>query len=137
MRLPKSKDLVPIGSALDDLTGMPEAVRGRFGAALRFVQNGGHPSEARPFREGVSREVMKLVEDFDRDTYRAAYVADFPECVYLLHVFKKKSTSGIGTPKPDINTIEARLKAAREDYQRRYGTKEISHERKFHRARNP
>ena len=37
---------------------------------------------------------MKLAEDFDSDTYRAAYVADFPECVYLLHAFKKKSTSG-------------------------------------------
>jgi len=64
---------------------------------------------------------MKLVEHFDKDTYRAAYVADFPQCVYLLHVFKKKSTSGIATPRPDLNTIQARFKAAKEHYARHYG----------------
>ena len=63
---------------------------------------------------------MKLVEVHDSDTYRAAYVAEFPECVYLLHVFKKKSTSGIGTPQRDLNTIELRFRAAREHYRRHY-----------------
>ena len=98
---------------------MPDEIKGPFGAALRFVQNGGQPAEARPFGEGLPREVMKLAEDFDRDTYRAAY-ADFPECVYLLHVFKKKSTQGIGTPQRDLNAIKARLKAAMEHYRRHF-----------------
>jgi phage-related protein len=120
MRPPRSKGLIPVGSALDDLSAMPNEVKGPFGAALRFVQNGGHPADARPFKEGLPREVMKLAEDFDTDTYRAAYVADFPECVYLLHVFKKKSTSGIGTPQRDLNTIEVRYKAAMEHYRRHY-----------------
>jgi phage-related protein len=120
MTLPRPKVLIPIGSALDDLSEMPDGIKGAFGAALRFVQNGGFPADARPFKEGLPREVMKLAEDFDSDTYRAAYVADFPECVYLLHVFKKKSTSGIGTPQRDLNTIELRFKAAREHYQRHY-----------------
>jgi phage-related protein len=122
MDRPKSKELIPIGSALDDLSEMPDEVKGPFGAALRFVQNGGRPADARPFGEGVDRAVMKLIEDFDRDTYRAAYVAEFPECVYLLHVFKKKSTSGIATPRPDLKVIELRLKVAREDHERRFGT---------------
>jgi phage-related protein len=34
--------------------------------------------------------------------------------VYVLHAFKKKSTKGIGTPKPDIELIRARHKAARD-----------------------
>lgn len=123
MRSPRSKDLVPIGSALDDLTAMPDEVKGPFGAALRFVQNGGRPADARAFGEGLPREVMKLAEDFDSDTYRAAYVADFPEVVYLLHVFKKKSTSGIGTPQRDLHTVELRYRVAREHYDRHYGNK--------------
>lgn len=31
--------------------------------------------------------------------------------VYVLHCFQKKSTRGIATPKPDLDLIEARLKA--------------------------
>jgi len=32
--------------------------------------------------------------------------------VYVLHCFQKKSTSGIGTPKPDMDLIHERLKVA-------------------------
>jgi phage-related protein len=34
--------------------------------------------------------------------------------VFVLHVFQKKSKSGIATPKPDMELIEARLKRAAE-----------------------
>lgn len=63
---------------------------------------------------------MKLVEDHDGDTYRAAYVIAFPECLYLLHVFKKKASSGKSTPRPDKQTIEARFKAAKAHYEQNY-----------------
>jgi phage-related protein len=32
--------------------------------------------------------------------------------VFVLHVFQKKSKSGIATPKPDIDIIRERLKVA-------------------------
>ena len=99
---------------------MPEPVQDVFGAALLDVQYGDHPDGARPFGEGVPHGVMKLVEDFDRDTYRAAYTVSFPNAVYVLHVFKKKSASGLATPKPDKDIIPARLKAAEEHYRRTY-----------------
>jgi phage-related protein len=67
---------------------------------------------------------MKLVEDFDRDTYRAAYTVSFPQAVYVLHVFKKKSATGVATPKPDKDAVRARLKAAKEHYRRTYAKKE-------------
>lgn len=64
---------------------------------------------------------MKLVERHDGDTYRAAFVVEFAECVYLLHVFKKKSASGHVTPRPEIETIRSRLKTARAHYRTIYG----------------
>ena len=100
---------------------MPEDVKDVFGSALLDVQYGDTPSGARAFGEGVSREVMKLVEDFSGDTYRAAYTAVFPECVYVLHVFKKKSKSGLATPKPDKDVIETRLAAARQHHAKQFG----------------
>lgn len=33
--------------------------------------------------------------------------------IYVLHVFKKKSTSGISTPKPDLDLVRQRLREAR------------------------
>lgn len=80
---------------------MPQAVRRAFGGALRFAQLGGFPEGCRPFGEGLPREILKLVEDHEGDTYRAAFVLAFKECVYLLHVFKKKSVSARATPRPD------------------------------------
>jgi phage-related protein len=38
--------------------------------------------------------------------------------VYVLHAFEKKSKHGLATPKPDVDLMRARLKAAREHYLR-------------------
>jgi phage-related protein len=40
----------------------------------------------------------------------------------VLHVFKKKSMSGIATPQPDKERIRLRLRAAEEHYRKTYGT---------------
>jgi phage-related protein len=114
------KPLHFVGSSLKDLRGMPEEVQDVFGSALLDAQYGDHPEGARPFGEGVSRKVMKLVEDHDRDTHRAAYTVSFPGAVYLLHVFKKKSARGVSTPKPDKDLIRVRLRAAEDHYRKAY-----------------
>jgi phage-related protein len=123
-RPPRERDFHEIGSSLKDLAEMPLEIRRSFGRALRAAQNGAYPEDSRPFGEGLDREIMKLVEKLEGETYRAAYVIAFPECVYLLHVFQKKSASGKATPRPDKVTIEARWKAAKEHYRQNYGSKE-------------
>jgi phage-related protein len=40
------------------------------------------------------------------------YVVALRKAVYVLHAFMKKSTSGIGLPRPDADVIAARLKRA-------------------------
>jgi phage-related protein len=115
------KPLHFIGSSKKDLRGMPEEVQDVFGSALLDAQFGDVPDGARAFGEGMPHEVMKLVEDFDGDTYRAAYTVAFARAVYVLHVFKKKSKSGIGTPVPDRELIRTRLKAAAEHHRHTYG----------------
>lgn len=115
------RPLIAIGSSLDDLGDMPIEIRRTFGRALRAAQNGAYPEDSRPFGEGLPREVLKLIESHHGDTYRAACVIEFPECVYLLHVFKKKSASGKATPKPALDTIRARWSAAKEHHRNNYG----------------
>ncbi len=109
-----------VGSAKRDLLGFPEDVVDEFGYALGAVQMGGQPPSAKPWR-GEGPGVFELVEDHHGDTYRVAYTVRFAKAVYVLHCFQKKSPSGIRTAKSDVDLIHERLKAARNDYEVRYG----------------
>jgi phage-related protein len=57
---------------------------------------------------------MEIVEDSQGSTYRAVYTVKVGDAIYVLHCFQKKSTKGISTPKPDMDLIRERLKAAQE-----------------------
>ena len=55
---------------------------------------------------------MEIVAPFDGDTWRGAYTVRLKGAVYVLHVFQKKSKSGIATPKREIDLIHWRLATA-------------------------
>lgn len=55
---------------------------------------------------------MEVADDWLGDTYRAVYTARLAPAVFVLHVFQKKSKSGIATAKRDMELIRARLRAA-------------------------
>jgi len=61
--------------------------------------------------------VLEVVENYHGDTYRAVYTVRFAKAIYVLHVFKKKSKTGIKTPKHEIDLIVARFKQANAHYQ--------------------
>ena len=56
--------------------------------------------------------VLEVVEDYHGNTWRAVYTIQLKNAVYVLHVFQKKSVAGKATPKPEIDLIYQRLKAA-------------------------
>ena len=123
-RLPKiiifdnmpDEDLRPVywvGSSYKDWTAFPAEVQDGMGYALHLVQTGKTPTNAKPLR-GLETGVLELIEDHDGDTYRCVYTIRFPEAVYVLHAFRKKSKRGVSTPKQDIALIKARLKRAEE-----------------------
>jgi len=120
---PHRKRLEWIGSSRKDMKSLPEDVKDVFGSALLDAQYGDHPVGARPFGEGLPKEILKLVEDDDGNTYRAAYTVVFPEVVYVLDVFMKKSKSGVKTPQADKDRVLARYKTAQRDYAERYSTR--------------
>jgi len=80
--------------------------------ALYLAQIGKKHVDAKPLRGFGSAGVLEVVEDYHGDAYRAVYTVRFAAKVFVLHVFQKKSTKGIGTPKHDIDVIRERLKAA-------------------------
>ena len=112
------KDLIWIGSSLEDLKEFPEDVIDSLGYALHEVQEGYKPRKAKPLT-GVGSGVMEIVCDFDSNTYRAIYALKLGDVIYVLHCFQKKSKTGIATPKKDIELIRARLHDAQLLYKKR------------------
>jgi phage-related protein len=70
-----------------------------------------HPKAAKPLK-GFGSGVLEIRDNHDGDTYRAVYTVRFEEVVYVLHVFQKKSTSGIATAQRDLDLIRRRLREA-------------------------
>ena len=91
---------------------LPGEVQDVFGYALHLAQEGKKHEQAKPLKGFGGAGVLEVVEDFKSDTYRAVYTVKFGNAVYVLHCFQKKSSHGIETPKPDMNLIRERLKAA-------------------------
>ena len=87
-------------------------MRHEFGYALYLAQTGRTHAKGKSLSGFGSSGVMEVIEDWQGNAYRAAYTVRFEAAVFVLHVFQKKSKSGIATPKKDIDLIRARLKAA-------------------------
>ena len=111
---PKLRPLVWVASAKADLMRLPRRVVHDFGFALYTAQIGDMHPNAKPLTGFGSAGVLEIVEDDRGSTYRAVYTVRFREAVFVLHVFQKKSKRGIATPKPDVDLIRTRLKAARQ-----------------------
>jgi len=114
------KPLFWVGSSKKNLLEFPADVQLHLGAALGVAQFGGKHPDAKPWK-GDGPGVMEVVEDHRSDTFRAVYTVRFEGAVYVLHVFQKKSKSGIKTPKADQELIASRLKDAERDYRERHG----------------
>lgn len=106
------KPLVWMGSSREDLRSMPQQVRRDIGQALYTAQQGETDPAAKPLKGFGGARVMEIVERYRGDAYRAVYTAHFADAIYVLHVFQKKSTRGIATPKPDLDLIRRRLAEA-------------------------
>lgn len=106
------KPLLWVGSAKKDLLAMPGEVQDSFGYALYLAQTGGKHAQAKPLKGFGSAGVLEVVESEAGSTYRAVYTVKIASAVYVLHCFQKKSTSGIATPKPDMDMVRERLKVA-------------------------
>jgi phage-related protein len=106
------KKLLWVGSAKKDLIAMPGDVQDSFGYALHQAQIGKKHEQTKPLKGFGSAGVLEVVEDSGGGTFRAVYTVKFANAVYVLHCFQKKSTRGSATPKPEMDLIRERLKAA-------------------------
>lgn len=115
---PHQKPIAWVGSSKKDLKAMPGGVQDDIGYALDLAQHGEQADYARRMH-GDLHDVIEIRAQNERgdSTFRGAYTTELGGIVYVLHVFQKKSKSGIETPKRDLDLIRQRLKQAREHYE--------------------
>lgn len=108
----QEKPLEWIASSYKDLMALPADIRHRFGYGLSLAQMGDQDDAAKVLKGFGGAGVLEIIEDDAGGTYRAVYTVKFPEAVFVLHCFQKKSKRGIATPKEDMDIVRARLKVA-------------------------
>lgn len=111
MELPRR--VVWLGDSRRTLQAFPQPVRRDMGAALFAAQCGQTAAHIKPFK-GVGSGVMEIAERYDTNAYRLIYAVQIGKSIYVLHVFQKKSKSGVATPPMDVDLIVKRYKEARE-----------------------
>lgn len=94
---------------------MPLEVQKDIGHSLRELQKGKDPGNAKPLKH-LHEPISEIVVDERAGTFRALYTVEFEELIVVLHVFQKKSKSGIATPKPEIDLVLQRMKQAKIEY---------------------
>lgn len=98
------------GSSFKDLTDenvFSLEARKVVGTQLRKIQRGDEPDDWKPFDDvgaGTKEIRIKLTDG----AFRVMYVAKFPEAVYVLHCFKKKTQK---TSQHDTDIAKRRYKA--------------------------
>lgn len=99
------KPLRWLGSALADLREFPNEARSDAGFQLRMVQLGDEPLDWKPMRTiGPGAAEIRIQRG---GQFRVLYVARFPEAVYVLHCFQKRTQK---TGRPDLETAVARYR---------------------------
>jgi phage-related protein len=96
------KELRWIGSSKQRLKEFPDEAMDEAGHQLRRVQKGLEPSDWKPM-PAIGHGVIELRVHFPGE-YRVIYVAKFPEAIYVLHAFGKKTQK---TPQRDFDTARA------------------------------
>jgi phage-related protein len=104
------RPLLFVGSSQDDLRRFPSPVTKAFGVALLEAQMEGTHSIVKLLQGFPGHRVYQASESFAGDAYRVVYTIK-ADTVFVLHAFKKKSTKGRATPRPDKELILHRLKA--------------------------
>jgi phage-related protein len=94
----RSKEVRWVGASRDRLKEFPGEAMDEAGHMLRQVQRGIEPADWKPMRS-IGAGVLEL-RIHNPQEFRVIYIAKYPEAIYVLHAFSKK------TPKTAVKDIE-------------------------------
>lgn len=81
--------------------------------ALEIAAHGERADIAKPM-QGLGSGIFEVALTYRSNAYRVVYVLQLDEDIWVVHAFQKKSTTGIRTPKQEIDLIRKRIKRLKE-----------------------
>lgn len=102
-----------IKAARKEFDGFPAPVQKDALRALTVAAGGHRGDHVKPLK-GFDSGVMEITLRHRGDAFRVIYTVQFGEEIWVVHVFQKKSTRGIKTPKHEIDLAHERLKRLKE-----------------------
>lgn len=99
------KPILWLGSSRDDVKAFPVDARHVAGFQLRRVQQGLDPNDWKPMT--VIGAGVREIRIRTGTEHRIFYVAKFPEAVYVLHAFEKRTRK---TPKRELRLARDRFR---------------------------
>ncbi len=108
------KKLTWLADSRADVKRFPASVQDGIGYALYVAQSGDTSVKAKPLH-GLGAGVMEVAAYDASGAFRAVYTVSIGDSIYVVHAFQKKSKTGIGTPKSEIDLIRQRLKQLRSE----------------------
>jgi len=109
----KTRPVSWLKAARHEFEKFPEGARMVCLTALTIAAEGGKADIAKPL-EGVGSGGLEIALPFKGDAFRVAYALQIGQDVWVIHAFQKKSTTGIKTPKREIELVKDRLKRLQE-----------------------
>ncbi len=100
------KPVTFIGDSLEVIRAFPRGARQEAGFQLNKVQHGLDPDDWKPMKS-VGAGVREIRIRDETGAFRVIYVATFPEAVYVLHAFQKKTAK---TAKTDLEVARSRFR---------------------------
>lgn len=104
-----------VKAARKEFDRFPPGARERIVQALELASLGEAARIAKPMT-GLGSGVWEIALAHRGDAYRAVYSLQLPGEIWVVHVFQKKSRTGIETPRAEIEVVRARLRRLRETY---------------------
>jgi phage-related protein len=96
-----------------DFEDFPQGARDDLLDALTAVAEGAHPAIAKPL-VGLGSGVLELALRHRGDAFRVVYALQTDASLWVIHAFQKKSTSGVATPKQEMDIVRGRLARLKE-----------------------
>jgi len=97
-----------------DFGKFPERVQMQMARALQVAALGQMADICKPMK-GLGAGVLEVRVAYRTNAYRTIYAVKLGEDVYVVHAFQKRSTTGIKTPKKEVDLIKSRLKRLKEE----------------------
>lgn len=102
-----------VKAARKDFEKFPKGAQTKILRALTIAAEGRKADIAKPMK-GLGSGIFEVALAWRGNAYRTVYAVLIDEALWVVHVFQKRSQTGIKTPKAVIDLIRHRLKRLKE-----------------------